>query len=91
MTLCRPRAMLETIMKQISSFFISVVDMVNATSLRYVEAQGYYVSPPHLMLAGLGSAGARLPSILRFASCRSSCVTFSSFLRMSGVCCACSG
>lgn len=30
--------------------------------------------------------GARLPSILRFASCLSSFVMFSSFLRMSGVC-----
>lgn len=35
--------------------------------------------------------GARLPSILRFASCLSLCVTFSSFLGMSGVCCDCSG
>ena len=35
--------------------------------------------------------GARLPSILRFASCLSSFVTFSSFLGMSGVCWGCSG
>ena len=35
--------------------------------------------------------GARLPSILRFASCLSSFVTFSSFLGMSGVYCGCPG
>ena len=35
--------------------------------------------------------GARLPSILRFASCLSSFVTFSSFLGISGVYCGCPG
>lgn len=41
----------------------------------------------HCMSAdpGVLVTGARLPSILRFASCRSSRVTFSEFLRMSGV------
>lgn len=35
--------------------------------------------------------GARLPSILRLASCLSSSVTCSSFFGISGACCNCSG